>query len=73
MKSTTDTLRHWQVLSRLARETGALLGELGVRPEDSGWIAEHAGTVASLVRPWRARGHRSRLGELLRRTVRRRV
>ena len=33
----------------LARETGRTLGELGVRPEDSGWIAVHAGTIASLT------------------------
>ncbi|MGH9366756.1 MAG: hypothetical protein ACRD3M_03670 [Thermoanaerobaculia bacterium] len=37
-----------ETLSRLARETGALLGELGVRPSDRQWIRRHAGSVASL-------------------------
>jgi hypothetical protein len=41
-------------LRRLARESGRILGELGVRPEDSRWIREHAETIASLTR--RARG-----------------
>jgi hypothetical protein len=38
-----------EVLLRLARESGELLGELGVRPEDSRWIREHAETIASLA------------------------
>lgn len=33
----------------LARETGRTLGELGVRPEDSAWIALHSETIASLT------------------------
>jgi hypothetical protein len=33
---------------RLARETGRHLGELGVRPEDDGWIRVQARTLASL-------------------------
>jgi hypothetical protein len=37
-----------QVLRRLARETGRLLGELGVRPEDEKWILIHAETIARL-------------------------
>jgi hypothetical protein len=37
------------VLERLARESGRLLGELGVRPEDENWIRIHAETIASLV------------------------
>jgi hypothetical protein len=41
-------------LLQLARESGRLLGELGVRAEDDGWIREHAETIASLTR--RARG-----------------
>ncbi|PYQ68537.1 MAG: hypothetical protein DMF54_00225 [Acidobacteria bacterium] len=37
------------VWTRLARESGAVLAELGVRPEDSGWIREHAESIASLA------------------------
>ncbi len=37
-----------EVLDQLAGETGRLLGELGVRPEDSQWIQTHAETIASL-------------------------
>lgn len=43
-------------LRRLARESGRLLGELGVRPEDSRWIREHAETIASLTRRTRGPG-----------------
>ncbi len=32
----------------LARESGRLLGELGVRPDDGKWILTHARTIASL-------------------------
>ena len=35
----------------LARESGRLLGELGVRPEDGKWIRAHARTIASLFGP----------------------
>ncbi len=35
-------------LLRLARESGSILGEIGVRPEDARWIRVHAETVASL-------------------------
>jgi hypothetical protein len=42
-------------LVRLARESGRHLGELGVRPEDAGWIGAHAETLASLVRRRRGR------------------
>jgi len=34
-------------LLRLARESGSILGELGVRPDDARWIRAHAETVAS--------------------------
>lgn len=34
---------------RLARETGRLLGELGVVPTDRKWIRAHAETLASLA------------------------
>jgi hypothetical protein len=37
-----------EVLARLARESGHLLGELGVRPEDERWIRLHAQAMASL-------------------------
>ena len=30
-------------------ESGRVLGELGVRPEDGNWIREHADTIASLA------------------------
>ena len=43
-------------LRRLARESGRLLGELGVRPEDSRWIREHAETIVSLTRRTRGPG-----------------
>ena len=36
-------------LVRLARETGALLGELGVRADDRRWIDAHADAIASLT------------------------
>jgi len=39
-----------EALTRLARESGALLAELGVRPSDRGWIARHAATLSSLDR-----------------------
>ena len=39
-----------EILSRLARETGTQLAELGVRPQDRGWIGKHAESVASLGR-----------------------
>lgn len=57
----------------LARETGRTLGELGVRPEDSDWIAVHAETIASLtVREHRRprRGIAMRLYRLARRAAR---
>jgi hypothetical protein len=41
-------------LLRLARESGRLLGELGVRPDDSRWIRTHAETMASLAGRQRA-------------------
>jgi hypothetical protein len=37
-----------ETLARLARESGRLLGELGVGPEDERWIRLHADTIASL-------------------------
>jgi hypothetical protein len=36
-------------LVRLARESGRHLGELGVLPDDAGWIRTHAETLASLA------------------------
>jgi hypothetical protein len=41
---------HAEVLSRLAAETGAALGDLGVRPEDERWIGLHTETLESLFR-----------------------
>jgi hypothetical protein len=37
-----------EVLSRLSRETGERLAEVGVRPGDRAWIREHAATLQSL-------------------------
>lgn len=54
-------------LVRLARESGRVLGELGVRPDDTAWIREHAETIESLTR----RTRRSRLSVYLRRLARR--
>jgi hypothetical protein len=39
-----------EVLRRLARETGAMLGQIGVRSADERWLTRHADTVASLLR-----------------------
>lgn len=39
-----------EVLTRLGRESGALLAQLGVRPSDRSWIDRHAETVASVGR-----------------------
>jgi len=36
-------------LQELARESGRLLGELGVDPGDRDWIRAHAETIASLA------------------------
>ena len=44
-----------EALSRLAAETGAALGDLGVRPEDDRWIRLHAETLASLFEAQRPR------------------
>jgi hypothetical protein len=60
-----------EVLSRLARETGALLAELGVRPADRSWINRHAETLASLERVERpCRGLTGALYRLARRAAR---
>ena len=40
---------HEEVLRRLARESGRILGELGVRPEDDRWIGRHAEAISGLV------------------------
>ena len=47
---------HREVLARLAAETGAALGDLGVRPEDERWIRSHADTLDSLFVARRPRG-----------------
>ena len=60
-----------EVLRELARESGRTLAELGVRPGDERWIAEHAETIASLAggkRPRRGKG--SWLYRLARRAAR---
>jgi hypothetical protein len=61
-----------EVLRQLARESGRLLGELGVRPEDREWIAAHAETIASLAGGARAsrRGWLYRLARRAARTAR---
>ena len=48
-------------IPRLAGERGRILGQLGVRPEDTRWIEQEARTIASLVEPSRRRGAFSRL------------
>ena len=50
-------------LRDLARESGRMLAELGVRPCDEKWIREHARTIASLEEARAPRG----LTRLLRR------
>lgn len=42
-------------IARLASESGRLLGELGVRPDDQKWIELQAGTIASLLSRQRRR------------------
>ena len=60
-----------EVLVRLARETGADLAALGVRPSDGRWIADHARAIASLERPEPRRvGLAARLYRLARRAAR---
>lgn len=59
-----------EVLRRLARESGRLLGELGVRPEDSAWIRQHAETIESLTRREPRPGLFARLRRLLVRVAR---
>lgn len=45
-----------EVLRRLAHESGRVLGELGVHPEDQTWIARQAETIASLQSADKPRG-----------------
>jgi hypothetical protein len=44
------------LLRRLARESGGLLGELGVGPQDEKWLRAHAEAIASLACADRRRG-----------------
>lgn len=44
-----------EVLRQLARESGRLLGELGVRTDDREWIDTQAETIASLASETRRR------------------
>ncbi|HVQ54049.1 MAG TPA: hypothetical protein VMT25_02670 [Thermoanaerobaculia bacterium] len=39
------------VLRRLARERGRILGELGLQPSDAAWARSEADAIASLVTP----------------------
>lgn len=57
-------------LLRLARESGRLLGELGVRAGDDRWIREHAETIASLTRRSRGPGLIGYLRRLARKAAR---
>jgi hypothetical protein len=59
-----------EVLAKLGRESGRLMGELGVRPADEKWIREHAETVASLVCAGSRPRRRSWLYRLARRAAR---
>jgi hypothetical protein len=38
-----------EVLRQAARESGRMLADLGVRPGDEEWMAEHAAVIASLA------------------------
>ena len=42
-------------IARLASESGRLLGELGVKPDDDRWIQLQAETIASLLSRQRRR------------------
>lgn len=57
-------------LLRLARESGRLLGELGVRAGDDRWIREQAETIASLTRRSRRPGFLGYLRRLARKAAR---
>jgi hypothetical protein len=60
-----------EVLVRLAREAGADLAALGVRPSDARWISDHARAIASLERPEpRGVGLRARIYRFARRAAR---
>ena len=39
----------WDAWTRLARESGRTLAELGVRAEDARWIRKHSESIASLA------------------------
>ena len=56
-----------EALRDLARESGRVLAELGVRASDEKWIREHARTIASLEQTRAPRG----LARLFRRFRRR--
>ncbi len=58
---------HREVLERLARETGRLLGELGLSPDDTRWIEAHAEIIATLA----GAKLRRRVAEVLYRLARR--
>ncbi len=59
-----------EVLRRLARESGELLAELGVAPDDLRWLRRHAETIASLAGGERRPGLRDYFRRLARRAVR---
>lgn len=57
-------------LVRLARESGRLLGELGVRSGDQRWIRAHAEAIASLTRRSRRPGLLAYVRRLARKAAR---
>jgi hypothetical protein len=59
-----------EVLRRLARESGEVLAELGVSPDDRQWMLTHADTIASLVGRGRRPGWRDYFRRLARRAAR---
>lgn len=59
-----------EVLRRLARESGEILAELGVRSADLRWIRTHADTIASLAGRGRRPGWRDYFRRLARRAAR---
>jgi hypothetical protein len=51
---------------RLARESGRILGELGIRADDRAWLEAHAATIASLTVPGGGYGRGGLLARLYR-------
>ncbi len=59
-----------EILRQLARESGRVLGQLGLRPDDTKWIEEQAQTITSLAGGKRRSGLSNLLYRLARRAAR---